>query len=55
MIVTPFTLAGAMAPITIAGALTLAHAEALFGITLAADRARAARRSCTAASRPTST
>ena len=35
MIVTPFTLAGAMAPITIAGALTLAHAEALFGITLA--------------------
>jgi len=34
MIVTPFTLAGAMAPITIAGALTLAHAEALFGITL---------------------
>jgi trimethylamine---corrinoid protein Co-methyltransferase len=35
MIVTPFTLAGAMAPITIPGALTLAHAEALFGITLA--------------------
>lgn len=35
VIVTPFTLAGAMAPITIAGALTLAHAEALFGITLA--------------------
>jgi trimethylamine--corrinoid protein Co-methyltransferase len=35
MIVTPFTLAGAMAPITIAGALTLAHAEALFGIALA--------------------
>ena len=34
MIVTPFTLAGAMAPITIPGALTLAHAEALFGITL---------------------
>jgi trimethylamine---corrinoid protein Co-methyltransferase len=34
MIVTPFTLAGAMAPVTIAGALTLAHAEALFGITL---------------------
>ncbi|TLZ15716.1 MAG: trimethylamine methyltransferase family protein [Gammaproteobacteria bacterium] len=34
MIVTPFTLAGAMAPITIAGALTLSHAEALFGITL---------------------
>jgi trimethylamine---corrinoid protein Co-methyltransferase len=35
MIVTPFTLAGAMAPITIPGALTLAHAEALFGVTLA--------------------
>jgi trimethylamine---corrinoid protein Co-methyltransferase len=35
VIITPFTLAGAMAPITIAGALVLAHAEALFGITLA--------------------
>lgn len=35
VIITPFTLAGAMAPISIAGALTLAHAEALFGITLA--------------------
>jgi trimethylamine--corrinoid protein Co-methyltransferase len=35
VIITPFTLAGAMAPITVAGALTLAHAEALFGITLA--------------------
>ncbi len=35
VIVTPFTLAGAMAPVTIAGALMLAHAEALFGITLA--------------------
>jgi len=34
MIVTPFTLAGAMAPVTIPGALALAHAEALFGITL---------------------
>ncbi len=34
-IVTPFCLAGAMAPITIAGALTLQHAEALAGITLA--------------------
>jgi len=34
VIVTPFTLAGAMAPITVAGALTLAHAEALLGITL---------------------
>jgi len=33
-IITPFTLAGAMAPVTIAGALTLAHAEALGGLTL---------------------
>lgn len=33
-IITPFCLAGAMAPITPAGALTLQHAEALFGITL---------------------
>lgn len=35
VIITPFTLAGAMAPVTIAGALTLAHLEALVGITLA--------------------
>jgi trimethylamine---corrinoid protein Co-methyltransferase len=35
MIITPFTLAGAMAPISISGALLLSHAEALFGITLA--------------------
>jgi trimethylamine--corrinoid protein Co-methyltransferase len=35
LVVTPFTLAGAMAPVTIAGALTLQHAEALAGITLA--------------------
>jgi trimethylamine--corrinoid protein Co-methyltransferase len=34
-IVTPFCLAGAMAPITVAGALTLQHAEALAGITIA--------------------
>ena len=34
VIITPFTLAGAMAPITLPGALTLAHAEALAGITL---------------------
>ncbi len=33
-IVTPFTLAGAMAPISIAGALVQQHAEALFGIVL---------------------
>lgn len=33
-IVTPFTLMGAMAPITVAGAMTLSHAEALAGITL---------------------
>lgn len=34
-IITPFCLAGAMAPITVAGAVTLQHAEALAGITLA--------------------
>jgi trimethylamine---corrinoid protein Co-methyltransferase len=34
LIVTPFTLAGAMAPVTIVGAIALAHAEALAGITL---------------------
>ena len=34
-IITPFTLAGAMAPVTIAGALTLAHAEFLAGLVLA--------------------
>ena len=34
-IITPFCLAGAMAPVTVAGALTLQHAESLAGITLA--------------------
>ncbi|MEM8813759.1 MAG: trimethylamine methyltransferase family protein [Pseudomonadota bacterium] len=34
-VITPFTLAGAMAPVSIAGALTLQHAEALSGIVLA--------------------
>lgn len=33
-IVTPFTLMGAMAPITVAGAMTLSHAEALAAIVL---------------------
>lgn len=33
-IVTPFCLAGAMAPVTVAGALTLSHAEALAAICL---------------------
>lgn len=33
-VITPFTLSGAMAPVTLAGALTLQHAEALAGITL---------------------
>jgi trimethylamine--corrinoid protein Co-methyltransferase len=33
-IITPFTLAGAMAPVTLAGALTLQHAEALAAIAL---------------------
>ncbi|MFX0541092.1 trimethylamine methyltransferase family protein [Roseovarius sp. S4756] len=34
VIVTPFCLMGAMAPVTVAGALTLSHAEALAAITL---------------------
>ncbi len=34
-IITPFCLAGAMAPVTVAGALILQHAEAMAGITLA--------------------
>lgn len=34
VIVTPFCLLGAMAPVTVAGALSLQHAEALAGITL---------------------
>ncbi len=34
-VMTPFCLAGAMAPVTVAGALTLQHAEALAGIVLA--------------------
>ena len=33
-VITPFTLAGAMAPITVAGALVLQHAEAMAGIIL---------------------
>jgi len=33
-VITPFTLSGAMAPVTISGALTLQHAEALAGIVL---------------------
>jgi len=35
LIITPFCLLGAMAPVSIAGALSLQHAEALAGITLA--------------------
>ncbi len=34
VIVTPFTLAGAMAPVTMAGAVTLSMAEALSAIAL---------------------
>ena len=34
-IITPFTLAGAMAPVTMPGALVLQHAEALAGVVLA--------------------
>jgi len=35
LIITPFCLSGAMAPITVAGAITLQHAESLAGIALA--------------------
>lgn len=35
MILTPFTLAGAMAPVTLAGALVMQNAEALAGLALA--------------------
>ena len=35
VVLTPFTLAGAMAPVTLAGALVEQHAEALAGLTLA--------------------
>jgi trimethylamine--corrinoid protein Co-methyltransferase len=35
VVMTPFTLAGAMAPVTLAGALVLQHLEALAAITLA--------------------
>ena len=34
LVITPFTLAGAMAPVTIAGALVQQHAEAMAGIIL---------------------
>jgi trimethylamine---corrinoid protein Co-methyltransferase len=34
VVITPFTLAGAMAPVSLAGALALQNAEALAGITL---------------------
>ncbi len=34
IIITPFTLAGAMAPVTVAGAVVLQNAEALAGLTL---------------------
>lgn len=33
-VITPFTLAGAMAPVTLAGALVLQHAEAMAGVIL---------------------
>ena len=35
IVITPFTLAGAMSPVTLAGALAQQHAEALAGIALA--------------------
>jgi len=35
VVITPFTLAGAMSPVTLAGAISLQHAEALAGMALA--------------------
>ena len=55
MILTPFTLAGAMAPITLPGALAQQNAEALAGIALAQLVRPGTHRSATAASPPTST
>jgi trimethylamine---corrinoid protein Co-methyltransferase len=52
--VTPFTLAGAMAPVTIAGALVEQNAEALAGLVMT-QVVRPAPRSSMAASPPTST
>ena len=53
-VITPFTLAGAMSPVTIAGALAQQHAEAMAGIVLA-QIVRPGARSCMAASPPMST
>ena len=50
VVLTPFTLAGAMAPVTLAGALVEQHAEALAGLVMTRDRAARARPSSTAAS-----
>ena len=55
VVLTPFTLAGAMAPVTLAGALAQQHAEALAGLVRRADSRGRARRSSMAASPPTST
>ena len=54
-IVTPFTLSGAMAPVTIAGAVTQQTAEALCVIALLQVRPAGRCRSSTAPSRRTST
>ena len=55
VIVTPFTLAGAMAPVTVAGALVQQNAEALSGIAFTQMVQTRARRSAMAASPPMST
>ena len=52
VVMTPFTLAGAMAPVTLAGALAQQHAEALAGLVMTQARGRA-RRSSMADSRRT--
>ncbi len=52
LVITPFTLAGAMAPVTMPGAVVQQNAEALAGIAFARSSCPA-RRSSTAASPPT--
>ena len=54
ILLTPFTLSGAMAPVTIPGALVQQHAEFLAGLVISQLTPSPGRRSATAASPPTS-
>ncbi len=55
VVLTPFTLAGAMAPVTLAGALAQQHAEALAGLVMTQTVRRGRARLSTEASPQTST